>query len=68
MYRLTFCHTRGIAIISEVTEKSNTIILCMYVLYFFYKKLFSFLTRLRSEIDDSKIHVSRSMHMHRQGL
>ncbi len=29
---LTFCHTRGIAIISEVTEKSNTIILCMYVL------------------------------------
>ncbi len=32
MYRLTFCHTRGIAIISEVTEKSNTIILCMYVL------------------------------------
>ncbi len=31
MYRLTFCHTRGIAIISEVTEMSNTIILCRYV-------------------------------------
>ncbi len=29
---LTFCHTRGIAIISEVTEMSNTILLCIYVL------------------------------------
>ncbi len=39
----------------------------MYVrIIYFYKKLFSFLTRLLSEIDNSKIHVSRSTHMHRQ--
>ncbi len=45
MYRLTFCHTRGIAIISEVTEKSNTIIVCMYVLlllFFFCYFLISY--------------------------
>ncbi len=41
MYRLIFCHTRGIAIISEVTNvKYNNF---MYVLFiiFVYNKLFS---------------------------
>ncbi len=38
MYRLTFCHTTGIAIISEVTEMSNTIILCTYYYNFFTRQ------------------------------
>ncbi len=43
MCRLTFCHARGIAIISEVTEMSNTIILCMYVLSIYFFTIIVFL-------------------------
>ncbi len=37
------------------------------IIFFFTRNYFLFLTGLLSEINDSKIHVSRATHMHRQG-